>query len=701
MRRATLLALAGWLCGASSTSAAEGAVKFLLAGQVLVADPAPFQGGTLVGGVGQDFQGQFSAAFPGQCMDLKGDEALGPDDRVVMLLPVLNGVRVVETVKAGSIHVFEAVVVGSVNVLDPWTDANLFSATRMVKTVVELGSARLDQKETRLREAFREAGTQWVAACVKEIKDRCQPFVISGPILNPPSGLKAGGIWPVGASRGLRSGALLRGQSRSLEIRAVLPGYTVVGDKQASDSLLPAGGRFELMIAERPAERGEALVKLEGLGLSAPPNLREMDPRDSSALVSGEILLSLAREYLSKGQSLRVLPVPIPAQAVEQWEDLREQANRRFTYIRESGQSVSASRRRKTQEAAAYPDLGIEFRILNAFHGQRNRADGVLQHLLRFQLAATVLKYDKDVTDPTYSRENAPKGLLGMVDHTEELALEELQGIRKVDLNAAWFTVCRNGMVRLAEKLLAMLEKTPKTGPIFHEGRVADPGRVAWSARQPGPTQTLEWLRPGGEVMGLDGRSLGPFFQVLKSPQGYLNPSRLGRERLKPGDILRFRDPAVAKPLVWQMPPMLDPIAGIGSGEAEALLAKVLVPGLPGVQFFRQEGAGQAGEADKGLRLHVSAWAEREAAGTSLLTTQSRFRLLKIPEGPEALFKSGVQTEHSIPEEKTDSGFSALSPVDRQARRLRLMTESLERLVQMALQKGLLETIQRPLPEDP
>ena len=675
-------------------------VKFLLVDQVLVADPAAALEPELGAQILKQLQDRFKAHFPGQCRDFEGGQ-MDPGDRVVLVLPVLNGVRVVETVKAGSIHVFEAVVVGSLNVIDPWTDATLYSATRMLKTVVELGESRLEQKEARLREAFRDAGIQWATVCVQEIKDRCQPFVLSGPLLDPPPGLKTGGVWPFGARRGVRGIPISRSRRTSFQLQTILPGYSIIQTTLPTKELLPAGEIVELTVVERPAERGERLVSLKGVDLSLKRVPQALTAQDASAFLPRDILLSIAREYLTKGQALRILPVTLPEEAAKQWALIREQANARFSRVRESGQSVSVSRDSKTDESLANPDLMVEFRILNVYHGIRRQDNGVVQHLYRCQLGATALKFEKDQQNPSFNQEGTPPAIVVALDHTEEIPLEELPGIREIDQKALWFSLCRNAMIGLAEKLRNQLEKVPHNRPIYHEGRVEASGQIQWMGRKPSPSQPLDWLRPSGELMDPDGRSLGVFFQLPRPVQG-VRPTlnSLGAEKLKPGDQLRFKDMALQKPPVWLMPPELDKESGIGLEEVHLFLAMELLRQIPNAQFVRVDDPEQASGPAKGLKVMLSAWTEKVSLGKTSLSAQARIRLMKVPEGPEPLFKAGVLVEHQIAEEQQGVTSFGLKPFDQRSRKLKFLKESIDRLIQLALQKGLPETMQRLTPEE-
>ena len=201
--------------------------------------------------------------------------------------------------------------------------------------------------------------------------------------------------------------------------------------------------------------------------------------------------------------------------------------------------------------------------------------------------------------------------------------------------------------------------------------------------------------------MGPDGRSLGLFFQLPKPVQG-VRPTlnSLGAEKLKPGDQLRFKDMALQKPPVWLMPAELDKESGVGSEEVHLLLAMELLRQIPNTQFVRVDDSEQAIGPAKGLKVMLSAWTEKVALGKTTLSAQARIRLLKVPEGPEPLFKAGVQVEHQIVEEEQGVTSFGLKPLDQRSRKLKFLKEGVDRLIQLALQKGLPETMQRLTPEE-
>ena len=165
---------------------AEMPVRYVLAERVLLTDPAPdprFDAQSLAQG---EFRSRFEAALPGQVLELSPDRMISPDERVIVVLPRVLAVRTAHMVQAGSVHSFDAIVVGDVSALDPWTGANLYSATRMVSGKVQLGQSALSDADAKIREAFRDAYSRWIAASLEEMRQKLAPFVLDSETVAVP-----------------------------------------------------------------------------------------------------------------------------------------------------------------------------------------------------------------------------------------------------------------------------------------------------------------------------------------------------------------------------------------------------------------------------------------------------------------------------------------------------------------------------------
>jgi hypothetical protein len=111
----------------------------------------------------------------------------------------------------------------------------------------------------------------------------------------------------------------------------------------------------------------------------------------------------------------------------------------------------------------------------------------------------------------------------------------------------------------------------------------------------------VSWFRPSGEVKSEDNMPLGTLYKLMQPSQGYLNAATVSREKLSPGDILRYKSNSkISQPILginlvvqasapdW-LPdkPWLQRLAGISIGTAgNAQIIPIPEGGLPlfGVQ---------------------------------------------------------------------------------------------------------------------
>src|ERR1017187_6217223 len=310
-----------------AAAAADMPVRYVLAGQVLLTDSAPDPRFDVQLMAGREFNSRFESAFPGQTLQLGPERMISPDERVIVILPRITVVRTAHTVQAGSIHSFDTIVVGDVSAIDPWTGANLYSATRMVSGKVQLGQSALADADAKIREGFRDAYIRWIAASLEELRQKLAPFVLdAGTVADPEQPRKSpGGIWPYGSARGLRLGATLSGaDGHFTRVTHVAARFSAIEDVADPKRQIAQGERYTLTVVQKPAERPEPRVALSWIGplLATPeePQVQVLDP---------DALLGLSSDYISKSGGLKLLPPDLAAEAVRgEVRKLKEQVAR-------------------------------------------------------------------------------------------------------------------------------------------------------------------------------------------------------------------------------------------------------------------------------------------------------------------------------------------------------------------------------------
>lgn len=651
---------------------AQAPVRLTLAPELLVGDTAADPRLPAQPKLREAFEKKAAEAFPGQLMRLSADDMISPDERVLVLVPTLRAARLTREVTAGVIDRYEAVVVGDLSLLDPWTNANLFSATRMVAVGVDLGRSQAARREELLGQAFEAAVARWIEVCVGQLKSQAAPFVLDGGTLASPAAGLRGGIWPFGRERGVKRGTTLRGQGHFAKVTEVASKYALIQDVADPGRKLPAGERYTLTVVDKPSERSEPTVALAWRGEAPRPpqgsNLRTLD---------ADGFLGLLGNYLSQAGGLRLLPGDLRRPAA------RAQLQRLHDHIARHSQLTQANflsleQRETAQAAKETPDRRVDLGLLGAYHGTRRKADGSLEHYYRIHLGAAVFPRVGEGDAACYP-------LRAFLEHTEELAQVEQAGIRELDANAAWFTVCRNAVIRLAAKAQADLLAIPSSDLAWQEGTVDAQRQPRWKAAAPARFTPLQWFRPAGELKDSAGRSLGPLLLPQAPAKGFLNLSALPGEKTAPGDVLRFSGSAAPEPLVTMAPPLVEnPPAWLPEARWLAPMAAQALMAPGGCRFLLAE------EAPAGPRmvLQASALASATQGDTTTFTGQWRLRLQS--EGAEPLMKAGLQTDHA---QKLENPAQALRPLDTGAWAMDYLRDTLRRLAESAAKKNLNQAV--------
>jgi len=658
-------------------------VKLALPPEFLVSDGSADSRLTPEPRLREIFEKKAAEAFPGRLMRLSADEMISPDERVLILVPTFRAARLTREVTAGVIDRYEAVVVGDLSLLDPWTNANLFSATRMVSASVDLGRSQWARRDELLRQAFDAASLRWMDTCLAQLKERAVPFVLDGGTLSSPnSGLK-GGIWPFGRERGVKKGATLRGQGHFARVIDAAPKYSLIQDVADSGRRPPAGERYTLSVVDKPTERPEPTVALQWRG--ALPKAPERTPVRT---LDSDAFLGLLGNYLSQAGGLRLLPGdPRRPTAKAQLQRLHDHIARHSQLAQAN--FLTLDQRETAQAALETPDRRVDLGVLGAYHGTRNKADGSLEHYYRIQLGAAVFARVGEGDAAWYP-------LRSFLEQTEEMAQVEQEGVRELDANAAWFTVCRNAVIHLAAKVQADLLAIPVGDQEWKEGVVNAVRQPQWKGVVPARFTPLQWFRPSGELKDASGRSLGPLLIPQPPSKGFLNLSCLEGEKLASGDVLRFSgspsaDPLIplAQPILEGAPNWLPDDAWLAPMTAQALMA----PGRCRFHLLENPVA-------SGLRLvlQVGALASTTVGDTTTFTGQWRVRLQAGPDVDPPLLKFGLQTDHA---QKLDKPAEALRPLDTGAWAMDYVRDTLRRLAETATKKNLHQAVLSSQQEHP
>jgi hypothetical protein len=546
----------------------------------------------------------------------------------------------------------------------------------MVSGKIQLGQSALSEADTKIREGFREAYSRWIAASLEEMRQKLAPFVLdSGTVVVPEQARKSpGGIWPFGNARGLRQGATLLGTNGHFaRVTQVAARFSTIVDVADLKRPIAEGERYTLTVVQKPTERPEPRVALSwaGLPLAMPESqVRVLDP---------DAMLGLFSDYISKSGGLKLLPLDLGGASVRgEVQKLKEQVARFSKLVSNGVMTLHAET--LTQAAREAPEYRVEVGVIERYHGQRAGANQSTEHYYRVTLAAAVYgRYS--------SEESAQYPIQRVIQHSEELAEITRDGVREIDPADAWFTVTRNAVIHLSEKILKELTtQAPGTESGWRHGSVQTDRSIVWEGGPPSPGAPVEWLRPSGEVKASDGEALGKFERPMVPSLGYLNAQTLQQEKLEPGDSLRYQATAVL-PLVGLALEVAAPAPDwmIEPGWQLRLAADTLARALD-IRIVPLEQA-QSGRLERMLIMNLSALKADANQDGALFSGQWRLRVVDAAAGASATpsLKTGVQTDARVGNE---SNRPSLNPPDVSGWSLRYVADSLTKLATASITKG-------------
>jgi len=459
----------------------------------------------------------------------------------------------------------------------------------MFSSNFQIGNSAISHLEETAKVAFKESVDKWLDATIDQMRSNFAPFVLDATTLAIPPKTKQfkGGIWPFGSIRGVKIGQTLNGgPGHYAKVVASFPKYSLVTDISNPTRTIPAGERYSLTLVDKPTDRPEPSVELSWLGNS--PSAQE---GDGIQTLSANAMVNLFDNYLSKGGGIKVLPPHLDdPKAVEQFRKLSQEVSNHSNLV--EGNLGTFERDNFVVKAATNPDRKIEIGVLERYHGTKTMPDGTIQNYYRVTLAASV-------EERTGSEENPLYAVASVVKHTEEHTTVEAPGIRELDPSGTYLTLYRNAVINLAKKVRETAVSPYQMGA-WREATVGKTG-VDWKGEEPGAFAPLSWFRPGGQIIGNGGESLGSLYKSIPPSHGYLNKSVVANEKLEAGDILRYQStsqpslPIVGLELVTNAPipswlpgnPWLQRLAGdvIGkSGSAQIIPLQERETVFPGVQ---------------------------------------------------------------------------------------------------------------------
>ena len=657
------LALASLLFGLTAPQVARAdETKFILTDTFLLSDPLADPHAGSAEQLKARFFAAFAAGFPNRIIHLNVDRMLGSEERAVIVIPRLTAIRLgIDEISPG-LREYIPIVSGEIRILDPWSNAVIYSAVQNGFGAIRIGESAGARSEDDLRSYFAKAFENWMSACFDQLRNRLSVFELRSVTLTlPPATTKLpGGAWPFGSDRDVRVGQVLTG-TQPARVTAVFPHYASIEDSTSPSHPVAAGLPYVLAVVQNASGRREPRVSVEWIG--GPPS---SPPGVAATALSSEALLSIFAGALAAAAPVRVL-LPDPASPGERETLTKTSAEiSRFSLLAK-GPLMDLHRDSMLQLAKEDPDYRISLFGLGSYIGSKEDGDQTLI-ANRIALGAAVFRR-VEAAQPFYALERV------LVEN--ELGGSYALGKKRTsDPSSVWLVVSSHRATDLAKRTAAAgLLGEPGDTSRFIQASINSSTSPDWpSGAAPGAHTPLQWSRPFGTVALGTPPTPEPYFHTLQPEGGFLTFSELARQKIKPGDQLRYAASTIgAFPVVLRM--------GIGTDSNSFPWAQEILAALVASAIGQELGRpvrlefGKSNTVDAQgptLRFLLSNYTATPAPAGCTYTAQLRIALLD-PNGGKSLAAAALEWSES-------PKHSAFNPVDEQANQLTFTHDAIDAL---------------------
>ena len=484
----------------------------------------------------QEFEKIFRNTFGQESIRNIQENLLAPDEQVLAVFPSLQLLRLVEETSAGRLLKMKLILAGSVAFLDPWTRANVYSATKMIEVENSISvTTPQPEKDKIIRDSLAAALQSWMHEMVQQSKNQVSPFALEVRSLKPPKlGLfkhkLPGCLLNAGYIQGLQKGMILSKGMKRLRIQEVQENMAWALNLMAEEEPIPEDLVFQIILNRKSNSPQETTGLKVRLGCQSPPF------SFPGQVLDADSELIILKSYLSKASHLDVQPLEFRS------EIYKKELLSFYSYLNNGADLVDMGIAANQDEFAKLGnengDLDIQLYLRDRFFFEIPQEDGTNQLYYRCEYAA-------QINEPFGDKNLGSEIFINLISAKDEQVLKEMAGVREVDDAGSWLTVTRNSLITLAKNLSAATETMKRgAGPIQCAGTVQPDLTVSWDSgvAPPSPNKPLSWRRPSKPVIDpMTGKTLGIFEKAITTEDGLpLTIWNMQQAKLQPGDILRF-----------------------------------------------------------------------------------------------------------------------------------------------------------------
>lgn len=420
-----------------------------------------------------------SSALAGRLTTLSRDKLLRDDDKILILLPTVSVMRDFREIVAGSINRHSVVLVGHLQIIDPWSNFTVGSIPTMFNAQFDVGFSQAEREGAAVSNACSQVAAEWA----KEVGTKALNARIRS--------LDNVALVPLPKSSRRHSGAvLLAGTDQHLKdpltFRSKLGDYFKVVDMQPSYSLVEAADDSSRRIGSPDSAtittRDGGKADKPTIGVDSHLLATVLTRIEPDARLQQTQLAGLFAGYLAKSEAIDLLMETAMDSQQQDYQNFDKDISRLSTQSLRKGDASASDRQTVIARQRDSVNLQLVLRLVSYSHKIARGSDASINHSYQMAVACDLMSTD---LLPVQHQ-------LATVFAGEVRQRIEKNGVREIDNSMTAALLTRSSLIKLAAKVEEYI--TSEYIPRYMRGRVAMKARVLGH-------KTVQWERRPAALM--------------------------------------------------------------------------------------------------------------------------------------------------------------------------------------------------------
>ena len=425
-----------------------------------------------------------TAALGPRLTTLSADRILKEDDRVLELIPTITIVRDFKEIIVGSIARHNLVVMGHLQVVDPWSNFTIASIPRLVEASTDVGFAESGREDTLVADACQQASRQWAI----DVSGRAVGMGIASTGRVEISPLtksfqrKAGGLLLAGSNQQMAEGNVFRSTAGEyFKILDAQPTYSII--ELLSNPSAKVQKADSAVIKVKDNRNGQKpLIAINADDLSDLLNALDPEARMDKSQLSG-----IFGGYLARSEAIDLLMESAMEENDPRFRAFDAEISRLSAYGT-GGSEVSADRRTLVKLRRDASKLNAKLQLAAYSHTVEPQSDGSNMHVFLLAIRCEL----------TGDASEEPKRQIATVFEAEIRRRIEKKGVREIDNHQTMALLTRSVLIKVASDLEKYLTSEYMPKEVLNREKyyatVTSPRQIQWP-RLPSPNTPVRAYR--------------------------------------------------------------------------------------------------------------------------------------------------------------------------------------------------------------